>query len=136
MGNPFNRRLHLDAAGKLYQNARKLRENQTLSEDILWRFLRSRQLDGLKFRRQHPLLDYIADFYCHEKRLVVELDGAVHETWVNKDYDKARTNSLVELNVTVIRFRNNEVLHNIEFVIEEIRRCIKMIDHNDAGSTP
>lgn len=68
MANTFNRNLHLDANRKLYQYARDLRGSQTLPEDILWQYLRSRRLDGLKFRRQHPLVEYVADFYCHEKK--------------------------------------------------------------------
>lgn len=99
-----------------------------MPEDILWQYLRSRRLDGLKFRRQHPLVEFVADFYCHEKKLVIELDGAVHDTEVNKDYDQARTNLLANLDVTVIRFRNKDVLHNIESVITAIRSCIKQID--------
>jgi very-short-patch-repair endonuclease len=118
----------LDANRKLYQYARDLRGSQTLPEDILWQYLRSRRLDGLKFRRQHPLVEYVADFYCHEKKLVIELDGAVHDTEVNKDYDEARTNWLADLDVTVIRFRNKDVLHNLESVITAIRNCIKEID--------
>jgi very-short-patch-repair endonuclease len=128
MANTFNRNLHLDANRKLYQYARDLRGSQTLPEDILWQYLRSRRLDGLKFRRQHPLVEYVADFYCHEKKLVIELDGAVHDTEVNKDYDEARTNWLADLDVTVIRFRNKDVLHNLESVITAIRNCIKEID--------
>lgn len=128
MANAFNRNLHLDANRKLYQYARDLRGSQTLPEDILWQYLRSRRLDGLKFRRQHPLVEYVADFYCHEKKLVIELDGAVHDTEVNKDYDEARTNWLADLDVTVLRFRNKDVLYNLESVITAIRNCIKEID--------
>lgn len=128
MKNSFNQNLHLGASGKLYQFAKELRGKQTLAEDILWEYLRGRRLDGLKFRRQHPILKYVADFYCHEKKLVIELDGSVHETEVNKDYDQARTNCLADLNVTVIRFRNDEVIHRLEFVISEIRRIILKLE--------
>lgn len=124
MSNSFNQRLHLNASGKLYQFARDLRKAQTLPEDILWQYLRGRKLDGLKFRRQHPLVEYVADFYCHEKKLVIELDGSVHDTKINIDYDQGRTNWLAELEVTVIRFRNEEVIYNMEFVIDEIRNTI------------
>jgi very-short-patch-repair endonuclease len=127
MSNSFNQRLHLNASGKLYQFARDLRKAQTLPEDILWQYLRGRKLDGLKFRRQHPLVEYVADFYCHEKRLVIELDGSVHDSRINVDYDNARTNWLAELEVTVVRFRNEEVIYKMEFVIDEIRNTIKTI---------
>jgi very-short-patch-repair endonuclease len=124
MENSFNRNLHLNAAGKLFQYARDLRASQTSAEDILWQHLRGRRLDGLKFRRQHPLVEFVSDFYCHEKRLVIELDGSVHDNEINKDYDQARTNWLGELNIMVIRFRNYEIHHNLDFVLSEIRKCI------------
>jgi very-short-patch-repair endonuclease len=127
MSNSFNQRLHLDASGKLYQFARDLRKAQTLTEDILWQYLRGRKLDGLKFRRQHPLMEYVADFYCHEKKLVIELDGSVHDSKINLDYDQGRTNWLAELEVTVIRFRNEEVIYKMEFVINEIRNTIRKL---------
>lgn len=127
MGNSFNRNLHLNAAGKLYNNARDLRAGQTSAEDILWQHLRGRRLDGLKFRRQHPLVEFVADFYCHEKRLVIELDGSVHDNKISKDYDQARTNWLGELNILVIRFRNYDIHHNLDFVLSEIRKCVTQI---------
>ena len=108
----------------MFQYARDLRASQTSAEDILWQHLRGRRLDGLKFRRQHPLVEFVADFYCHEKRLVIELDGSVHDNEINKDYDQARTNWLGELNIMVIRFRNYEIHHNLDFVLSEIRKCI------------
>jgi very-short-patch-repair endonuclease len=127
MSNSFNQRLHLNASGKLYQFARDLRKAQTLPEDILWQYLRGRKLDGLKFRRQHPLVEYVADFYCHEKKLVIELDGSVHDSKINIDYDQGRTSWLAELEVTVIRFRKEEVIYKMEFVIDEIRNTIRKL---------
>jgi very-short-patch-repair endonuclease len=69
----YNDNLHKNANKTLYQYAKELRKNHTEAEDILWQHLRSRKLGGLKFRRQHPLHKYIADFYCNEKKLVIEL---------------------------------------------------------------
>ena len=128
MGNSFNRNLHMNASGRLYQYARELRADQTSAEEILWQQLRGRKLEGLKFRRQHPLVEFVADFYCHEKRLVIELDGAVHDSENNKDYDQARTNWLGELNIMVIRFRNHEIHQKLDFVLNEIRNCVKEIE--------
>jgi very-short-patch-repair endonuclease len=81
-------------------------------------------MEGLKFRRQHPIDKFIADFYCHEKKLVVELDGAVHDDKMNAQYDEARTYELKGSGIKVIRFRNSEVENNISFVLNEIRKVI------------
>jgi very-short-patch-repair endonuclease len=114
--------LHKGAIGKLYQYGRELRQSSTEAEKMLWEYLRNRNLDGLKFRRQHPIDKFIADFYCHEKKLVIELDGAVHDEKMNTQYDEARTYELKGSGIKVIRFRNSEVENNISFVLKEIRK--------------
>ena len=88
MTDPHNDNLHKGAIGKLYQYGRELRQSATNAEKILWEYLRNRKLEGLKFRRQHPIDKFIADFYCHEKKLVVELDGAVHDEKINAQNDE------------------------------------------------
>ncbi len=123
MTEDYNDNLHKGAIGKLYQYGRELRQSSTKAEKILWKYLRNRKLDGLKFRRQHPIDKFIADFYCHEEKLVVELDGAVHDDVMNAQYDKARTYELKGSGITVIRFRNSEVENNISFVLNEIRKA-------------
>jgi very-short-patch-repair endonuclease len=125
MEGEYNDNLHKGATGKLYQYGRELRQPLTKTEKILWEYLRNRKLDGLKFRRQHPIDKFIADFYCHEKKLIVELDGAVHDEKVNADYDKARTYELADSGIRVIRFRNNEIEKNIEMVLTQIRKAIE-----------
>ncbi len=125
MSEEYNDNLHKGAIGKLYQYGRELRQSSTKAEKILWEYLRNRNLDGLKFRRQHPIDKFIADFYCHEKKLVVELDGAVHDDKMNAQYDEARTYELKGSGITVIRFRNSEVENNISFVLNEIRKAIE-----------
>jgi len=127
MAEDYNDNLHKGAIGKLYQYGRELRKSATKAEKILWEYLRNRNLDGLKFRRQHPIDKFIADFYCHEKKLVIELDGAVHDDKMNAQYDEARTYELKGSGITVIRFKNNEVENNISFVITEIREAIKKV---------
>src|SRR5688500_5946222 len=109
MSDSYNDNLHKGSIGKLFEYARDLRKNETSAEDLLWRNLRDRKLDGLKFRRQHPLDKFIADFYCHEKRLVIEVDGSVHDSRDAKESDEGRTYELKELGITVLRFRNEEV---------------------------
>jgi very-short-patch-repair endonuclease len=86
---------------------------------LLWLHLRRKQLEGLRFRRQHPLGRYIADFVCLEKRLVLEVDGGQHAIEQNKD--KQRDNWLIAEGYQILRFWNNDVLTNTEGVLETIR---------------
>ncbi|MEO7394723.1 MAG: endonuclease domain-containing protein [Chitinophagaceae bacterium] len=126
MTESHNHNLHKGATGKLYQYGRELRQSATNAEKILWEYLRNRNLDSLKFRRQHPIDKFIADFYCHEKKLVVELDGTVHDDKMKVQYDEARTYELKGSGIKVIRFRNSEVENNISFVLKEIRKNRKI----------
>ena len=121
MQESYNDNLHKDAIGKLYQYGRELRQESTEAEKLLWAELGNRKLNGLKFRRQHPLDKFIVDFYCNERKIVVELDGSVHDEKINKDYDEARTAMLAGLNIIVLRFQNDEVVNNIEDVLNKIR---------------
>jgi len=90
----------------------------TRAEQLLWERLRNRQLGGLKFRRQHPLGPFITDFYCAEKRLVVEIDGDIHD--LQKEQDEQRTRQFEEFGYRVIRFRNEEIEANISLVVKKI----------------
>ena len=103
--------------------ARALRNNPTEVEKLLWRQLRIWQLDGYKFRRQQPLGNYIVDFVCLEKRLIVELDGGQHAE--QSDYDTKRDTWLSEQGFTVLRIWNNDVLNNLEGVTERIVETLK-----------
>lgn len=123
----YNDNLHKNANPKLYEYGRALRKETTEAEDKLWQHLRNKKLNGLKFRRQHPLHNYIADFYCHEAKLVIEIDGAVHTTKDNAEYDKGRTYELQELGVTVLRFWNDEVMNDIKMVLVKVEEVAKMI---------
>ncbi len=98
----------------------ELRNNPTASEGILWQCLRGQKL-GVKFRRQHSIGGYILDFYCIERKLVIELDGSVHDTTQAKEYDKIRDRFMADLGLTVIRFKNIEVEENIENVLRGIK---------------
>jgi uroporphyrinogen-III synthase len=84
----------------------------TKEERIVWRWLRDRRLEGIKFRRQHPILNYIADFYCAELKLIVEIDGSGHETPAQDAYDVRRDIELSKLGIDVIRIRNQDVTHH------------------------
>ena len=96
--------------------ARALRQRQTLAEAALWRCLRSNQLGGLKFRRQHPIPPYIVDFYCDAHKLVVEIDGSQHSV----QGDARRTAYLERKGLVVMRFHANEALQYTDAVAEAI----------------
>lgn len=128
MTDSYGDNLHKGAIGKLFEYSRELRQISTEAEKLLWSELRNRKLNGLKFRRQHPVDKYVADFYCHEKRLVIELDGVVHDKKENKEYDQARTIELAGLKINVLRFRNDEVENDIEKVLKKIIQKAESIE--------
>lgn len=103
--------------------ARNLRKNQTPQEQKLWRFIRNNQL-GVKFKRQYPIGDYIVDFICRGKWLIIELDGSQHNEDNNIINDEIRTKYLESRGFKVIRFWNNDINDNIEGVILEIKKYI------------
>lgn len=103
--------------------ARNLRKNQTIQERKLWNLIRNNQL-GVKFKRQHPIGDYIVDFVCREKWLIIELDGSQHNEDENILKDNQRTKYLESRGFKVLRFWNNDVDNNIEGVILEIKKYI------------
>ncbi len=102
--------------------ARRLRRGATDAERTLWQRLRARRLGGLKFRRQHVVGRYILDFYCHECRLAVELDGGQHYEAEQRRRDDARTAFLEDRGVAVLRYSNLEALRETEAVLEDILR--------------
>ena len=103
--------------------ARNLRKRFTEAEKLLWRYLRAKQVEGFKFRRQQPIGNYIVDFACFEKGVVIEVDGGQHA--VERGKDKERDKWLKGQKFEVLRFWNNEVLTNIGGVLEVIReRCL------------
>ena len=108
------------ATERIFKNAKELRRNQTPAEELLWKILRSHKLDGLKFRRQHPVSWFIADFYCHELKLIIELDGGIHELEEVKAYDIRREKKLRSLGLTVIRFKNELVYTEPEVILNSV----------------
>jgi len=106
------------------QKARNLRKRPTDAEKKLWRQLRNQQVEGRRFRRQHPIGPYIVDFVCLDKKLVIEVDGGQHGSPEGLQSDAVRTDWLEDSGYDVLRFWNNEVLQNIEGVITAIRQKI------------
>ena len=107
---------------EIEQAAKRLRKNLTPAETILWQALRNKQLEGLRFRRQHPVGNFILDFYCPSCKLVIEVDGNIHRDRIN--YDNARTNKLAEYGYTVLRFSNERVMKDLPQVLAEIRKAV------------
>ena len=104
--------------------ARTLRREQTVAESKLWACLRNRQLNGVKFSRQVSIGPFFADFCCREAKLVIEIDGATHETPEELSYDSRRTKWLESQGYRVIRFRNEEMMGDLDFVLEKIQRSL------------
>lgn len=109
---------------RLVPLARILRQASTPWERKLWSYLRAGKIDGLKFKRQVSLDNYIVDFYCPEKKLVIELDGGQHNLENEKIFDAKRTQKLEENGCKVLRFWNNDIQQNIEGVIEHIEKSL------------
>lgn len=109
---------------------RNLRCNSTSAEKLFWKTVRNRNIKSYKFNRQYPIVFeiddvrrfFVADFYCHQLRLVIEIDGGIHET--QKDYDELRTTIINILGVNVFRFSNIEVLNEINVVVEKLEKII------------
>jgi len=108
----------------LFETAKGLRKNMTLAELILWKKLKDRKLFKVKFRRQHPIDIFIADFYCHEYKLVIEIDGEIHLENEKKEYDLGRTVEMEKFGIRIIRFTNDQILFNMDNVINEIYKAI------------
>jgi very-short-patch-repair endonuclease len=115
------------AKPEILRLAGELRHSMTGPERILWERIRDRQLLGYRFRRQHPFNVIILDFFCYELMLSIELDGRVHDTPYQKERDKERTEILKRFGITELRFTNNEVETNLEFVVEKITMMINQI---------
>lgn len=116
------------ASPELFKRAEKLRERMTKAEVCLWEVLKNSKLEGYKFRRQHPIHKFIADFYCHKLKLIIEVDGKYHESEEQKNYDLERSELLTFQGIQIIRFTNEEVLNDIELVLKEIRKEIESIN--------
>lgn len=100
--------------------SRQFRKEMTDAEKMFWSVSRNRQIDGLKFRRQQVIDGFIVDFYCDELGLCVEIDGGIHDNLEQKKYDIERTRVLNERDLKVLRFKNNDIMNNIDDVINEI----------------
>lgn len=116
--------MFFEATPRIFEQARQLRLILTPAEEKLWNGISNQKL-GVKFRRQHPLNMYVADFYCHQLKLVIEVDGGIHNETGQREYDIGRAEELERFGIKVIRFANGEVLNNTENVMRKIQEVIK-----------
>ncbi len=107
--------------------ARELRKKETTAEKLLWSCLRNRKLNGIKFKRQHPMGRFVADFYCHNAGLIIELDGAIHLEKDQADRDKIRTEVINSLGISVLRFDNSQIRNNLANCLATIYEYASML---------
>jgi len=117
---------------RLKPDARRMRQNQTPAEAKVWSALRNKQVAGLKFRRQHAVDRYIVDFYCHEMRLVIEVDGPTHDATVEED--AIRRQVIENQGITFLRFKNDEVFDDLPSVLERIMNAAGIASGTPASS--
>ncbi len=126
MKRTIERNMFYGASPEIFARAERLRLNMTVAEKHLWNFLNKNQIQGYRFKSQHPISQFIVDFYCHKARLVIELDGGIHNELKIKERDENREYELKQLGLEVIRFTNEEVLTNMQYVLCEIKNKIKL----------
>jgi len=111
---------YFNAPPETVKRAKALRKNMTFGEKIFWNSVRNKKFHGLKFRRQHPIEYYIADFYCPSKKLVIEIDGKYHEKHEQKLRDDNREAEINKYDLSILRFKNEEVINNLSEVLRKI----------------
>lgn len=110
----------------IFANAKKLRLEPTAAEIIFWNLLKQ-YFPEFRFKRQHPISDFIADFYCHKLKLVIEIDGSVHNSREAKSNDKVRDQFMESINLKILRFSNEDVCKHNEAVIKKLKIEIESI---------
>jgi len=119
------RSFNFNASPEIFRRAKELRQQMTNSEMILWERLRAARLNSLKFRRLHPIDQFIVDFYCHSYKLVIELDGSIYNDLDQKMRDLGREETLKSFGIEIIRFKNEEVEKEINYVLQRILLVIE-----------
>ncbi|HEX8313682.1 MAG TPA: DUF559 domain-containing protein [Flavisolibacter sp.] len=122
-GGMFGGALHT-----MFENAKKNRNNMTHAETVLWLHLKE-GVNGYKFRRQHPIGPYIAGFYCHRAKLVIEVDGSIHNQEMIKQHDEEKENYLANRSYSILRFTNDEVTSEAQSVLQNISTEINIKKH-------
>ena len=125
-----NFQMYYNATEHIQDRAKELKKRETKAEKILWEYLRAKKINGFKFRRQHPIERFVVDFYCHKAKLVIEIDGSIHNLEDVIERDKGRAAEIEKYDLKIIRFRNEEVVNKIEYVIEEIKKQLLTPEHD------
>jgi len=128
-------KMHFGAHASIFQRAALLRHNPAEAEEILWQKLRNNQL-GFRFRRQHPLKIFAVDFYCHYFRLVIELDGSIHQEAKIQIEDQEKAAALKDLGLHLLRFTNDDVLFHLDEVMDRIHAVMYEIKSLPPDSDP
>jgi very-short-patch-repair endonuclease len=123
--------MYYGATPDTLDKAKVLRNSETKAEKLLWDKLNLKQFYGFKFRRQHAISQFIVDFYCHKLKLVIEVDGKIHNKPDNKDYDENRTIELEKFELKVLRFTNFEIENHMDKVLTVIRETINLTNRGD-----
>ena len=118
----LDKNMYFGAKAVTIETSKLLRNSMTYHENLLWEKLKGKQMCGVRFRRQHPIMFFIADFYCHEAKLVVEVDGDIHNDKTN--YDDGRSAEMEKFGIIVLRVTNAEVETSLEKVIYKIRSIV------------
>lgn len=116
--------MYFGATPAIFKIAKELRKDETEAEKILWSKLNKNQILGLQFRRQHPINIFIADFYCAKIKLVIELDGSIHEIPEYQAHDLGRSQLLNDFGITVIRFSNEQIIDDMDKTIDKIENIV------------
>ena len=127
LGKSVVKDMHAGAKPELFRYAQEMRKNPTDGEKALWNILRKFRYKGYIFRRQHPVDIFIADFYCHKLKLIIEVDGDVHDSEQAIQYDDGRTAELEKYGLSIMRFTNDQVLNEKEKITLQIQNYISTL---------
>ncbi|HLG39319.1 MAG TPA: endonuclease domain-containing protein [Chitinophagaceae bacterium] len=133
--NPYKAGGMFEGASHLvFANAKHLRRHMTEAEKILWTYLKA-GISGCKIRRQHPIGLYIADFYCYKAKLIIEVDGSIHNKPEIMEADESRQKELVQMGYTVIRFNIQKIMTGVEEVLKDITDKISYLNNLQKQNT-
>ena len=135
LGDGGRNNMFYGANSVLFDLAEELRAKMTPVEEILWNVIKINEWH-VKFRRQHPISLYIADFYCHKKRLVIEIDGSIHDLHEVKYNDAMGQRDLEELGLKVLRFTTSEIYNQLDYVLQKIEQSVTPPPPPEGGTYP
>jgi very-short-patch-repair endonuclease len=114
--------MYYGAKPLIFKLAKELRKTQTEAEKILWSKLNKNQILGLQFRRQHPIDKFIADFFCPKIKLIIEIDGSIHDIPEYHNHDLGRSDKLNDFGITILRFTNEQIINEIDYTVNQIEK--------------